>query len=251
MNRASFRFYADLAYFLRHEAAGQVQHYDFHGSPAIKDAIEALGVPHPEVELILVNGQRAGFEYRLQPGDRVGVFPAFRSLSLPEGYALRPPLPDTPRFVLDIHLGRLAAYLRLLGFNVLYNNDSGDAQLADMASRQGRVLLTRDRGLLKRSEVRYGYCLRSSQPREQTLEVLRRYELGGSMRPFTRCMRCNGLLEEVPKAAVLDRLPASVRIERQEFRRCRSCGRVYWRGSHYARLLAFIAGLQAAPGVRG
>lgn len=247
MNHAHFRFYANLRYFL---SRGNDQgDYLFHGEPSIKDAIEALGVPHPEVDLILVDGVPVNFDYHLQAGDRVSVYPLFRSLELPPSTRLRAPSPDPPQFVLDIHLGRLAAYLRLLGFDALYRNDYQDDQLAEIASKQNRILLTRDRGLLKRSEVCYGYCLRSSQPREQVMEVLQRFRLGADIRPFTRCMRCNDMLAPVGKVEVEQMLPDSVREQHQDFRRCRGCGQVYWRGSHYDRLNAFIQGVVATLGL--
>jgi len=249
MNQANIRVYADLVYFLPRGRGQSPVAYSFHGEPSIKDAVEALGIPHPEVELILVNGMPVDFGYHLQHGDRVSVFPVFRSLDLPPSMSLADPTPDPARFVLDIHLGRLAAYLRLLGFDSLYRNDYQDDQLAAIAAYQSRLLLTRDRGLLKRGEVRRGYCLRSSQPREQVLEVLRRFRLGPEIQPFVRCMRCNGLLDSVRKAEVLDTIPDSIRDEQREFRRCQACGQIYWRGSHYERLATFIEGLRRAPGV--
>jgi uncharacterized protein with PIN domain len=249
MNHATFRFYAGLSYFLPRRDPQHGIEYSFQGEPAVKDAIEARGVPHTEVELILINGRRMGFEYHLQDGDWVSVFPAFRYLRLPSSLRLQEPISRPPRFVLDIHLGRLAAYLRLLGFDTLYRNDYQDEQLAHIATRQERILLTRDRGLLKRNEVHYGYCLRSTQPREQALEILQRYRLGDWIRPFERCMRCNGLLVPVQKQDIQTELPASVRQEQHEFRRCSECGQIYWRGSHYGRLLSFIEALRSAPGV--
>ena len=249
MNTAQIRFYADLSFFLPHGTSRSLVTYSFRGEPAIKDSIEAIGVPHPEVELILVDGAAVHFEYRLRDGDRVSVFPHFRNLTPGEGMILRGPPPEPVRFVLDIHLGRLADYLRLLGFDSLYQNTYEDRELARIASSEGRVLLSRDRGLLKRSEVLWGYCLRSSQPREQVLEVFLRYRLKQAVQPFARCMRCNGRLEPVRKEVVLDKLPLSVQNEQDEFRRCQECGQVYWRGSHFERLSAFVEGLLSAPGL--
>ena len=249
MNKAQIRFYAELSFFLPHGTHHGLVTYSFHGEPAIKDPIEAIGVPHPEVELILVDGVAVDFEYHLRAGDRVSVFPHFRELEPGDDMILRESPPEPLRFVLDIHLGRLAGYLRLLGFDSLYKNTYQDRELAQIASHEGRILLSRDRGLLKRSEVRWGYCLRSTQPREQVLEVMRRYRLKKKNQPFARCMRCNGLLSPALKKEVWDELPLSVRNEQDEFRRCQSCGQIYWRGSHYERLSAFIEGLRSAPGV--
>jgi uncharacterized protein with PIN domain len=249
MYQAQFRFYADLNYFLPPGQRQTPVKYAFHGRPAIKDAIEALGIPHPEVDFILVDGVPVDFDYHLQAGDRVGVYPFFQSLELPLYIRLRATRQGPAQFVLDIHLGRLAAYLRLLGFDALYRNDYQDDQMAAIASKQGRILLTRDRGLLKRSEVRYGYCLRSSQPREQVLEILRRFQLGADIKPLIRCLRCNGMLATVHKGEVKEMLPDSVREEHQDFRQCQGCGQIYWRGSHYDRLNAFLKGLLATLGL--
>lgn len=240
LSQAHFRFYAELNDFLPPERKQRSFGYAFELSPSIKDAIEALGVPHPEIDLILVNGVSVDFSYQVQDGDRISVYPVFESLDIKPLVCLRPqPLRET-RFVLDVHLGRLANYLRLLGFDTLYRNDYDDEELARISSSERRILLTRDRGLLKRSIVTHGYCLCSTNPRQQLVEVLHRFDLFGSVRPFRRCLHCNDLIEPVDKAAIGDRLPPKVRQYYDEFRRCRGCDRIYWKGSHYERLERFV-----------
>jgi uncharacterized protein with PIN domain len=210
--------------------------HHFRGSPAVKDVIEALGVPHTEVDLILINGSEAGFGTQLSDGDRVSVYPVFESFDIaPATHLRRHPLRQ-PRFVLDVHLGRLATFLRLLGFDAEYSNSFDDDELSEIAVRDGRILLTRDRGLLKRAAITRGYCVRSTQAREQTFEILSRFDLLDLVRPFSRCMACNGALESAAKAEVADSLPPRVAEAHEDFTHCVSCGRVYWRGSHYDRL---------------
>jgi uncharacterized protein with PIN domain len=241
MAQATFRFYAELNDFLpRHRRQVPFVHC-FNGRVSIKDMIESLGVPHTEVDLILVNGESVDFHYLVQDGDYISVYPVFESFDITPLLRVRPRPLRQPRFVLDVHLGRLTGYLRLLGFDTLYLPDGDDATLAAISREQRRTLLTRDRGLLKRRQVTHGYCVRTTNPREQVREVLRRFDLYRLVAPFTRCIRCNGLLEPVARHVVLDRLPPHVRDNHDEFRICATCGQVYWRGSHYDRLQALIA----------
>ena len=233
---ATFRFYEELNDFLRPEQRRRSFEHRFDGSPAVKDAIEALGVPHTEVDLILVDGEPAGFDRRLEGGERVAVYPMFESIDIGPIARLRPRPLRVPRFVLDAHLGKLARILRLLGFDTLWDGDADDPELAALARDQERILVTRDRGLLKRSIVTRGYCPRSSDPMEQAQEVVRRFDLAPAARPFSRCLRCNGLLREVAAEAVADAIPPRVRARTNRYFQCGSCGRVYWEGSHTTAL---------------
>jgi uncharacterized protein with PIN domain len=243
---ATIRFYAQLNDFLAPAKRQRPIEYRFKNAPAIKDVIESLGVPHPEVHLILANGESVGFRYLLRDRDYVTVYPPFQMFDVSDLSRVRPPaLPET-RFVLDVHLGQLARYLRLLGFDTLYRRDYHDAELANISSRDNRILLTRDRGLLKRTIVTYGYCLRTTHSRQQVLEVLRRFKLAPSFeRAFQRCIRCNGQLRQVNKEDVSHLIHAQTWSCFDEFYQCQTCRRIYWRGSHYDRMQAFVAGLQA------
>jgi uncharacterized protein with PIN domain len=238
---AHFRFYAELNDFLPAEKRQRDFLHRFGLSPSIKDMIEALGVPHTEVDLILVNGRSVDFSYLVRDGDQISVYPVFESIDISPLVRVRPQPLRESRFVLDVHLGRLATYLRLLGFNTLYRNDYADADLARISSNEGRILLSRDRGLFKRSVVTHGYCLRATNPRQQLVEVLRRFDLVDSIEPFRRCLRCNGLLQPVAKAAIIDRLQPKTRQHYHEFCRCQDCDHIYWKGSHYERMQRFIA----------
>lgn len=235
-----FRFYAELNDFLP-PARRQVRFsYACSLAESVKHAVEALGVPHAEVDLILVGGQAVDFTYLLRDGDEISVYPMFEALDISPLARLRPEPLRQPRFVLDTHLGRLAAYLRLLGLDALYRNDYPDPELARISQEEVRILLTRDRGLLKRSQVTRGYCLRSDQPRTQLLEVVRRFDLRRSFQPFRRCLRCNGPLAAVEKSAVLDLLPERTRQFYEVFFRCQVCGQVYWKGSHYRHMQQLV-----------
>jgi uncharacterized protein with PIN domain len=214
--------------------------YRFSGSPAVKDSIEALGVPHTEVELIVIDGRSVGFGYRLRDGDRVAVYPVFEALDVTPLVRLREhPLRD-PRFVLDTHLGKLARLLRLLGFDTLYRNDFEDFEIVDISVEQGRTVLTRDRGILKHGRLTHGYCVRSPAPLEQIREVVARFDLHSHIAPFTRCTMCNGPIRVVRKGDVAERLPPRARRDHEDFRYCEGCDRVYWKGSHYTRLRALV-----------
>ncbi|HEV2124370.1 MAG TPA: Mut7-C RNAse domain-containing protein, partial [Chloroflexota bacterium] len=204
-------------------------------------------VPHTEVDLLLVNGESMDFAYQVQQGDRISVYPPFRTLDVSSVSHVRPPALDEMRFVLDAHLGTLASHLRMLGFDTLYRNDYDDSTLATISAGERRILLTRDRGLLKRRQVEYGYHVWATDPDQQVVEVLRRYRLFDAVAPFRRCMRCNALLERVEKAAVEHLLEPKTRLYYDEFARCAACDRVYWKGSHFEKMQRLVARWLAAP----
>jgi uncharacterized protein len=234
------RAYAELNEFLGPESRGQTVRRPFRAHQTVKDVLEAMGIPHTEVDLILVNGNAEGFTHRPTAGDRIAVYPVFEALDIGSTARLRPvPLRD-PRFVIDVNLGRLARLLRLLGFDVWWSTDADDQTLADVSVDQRRILLTRDRALLKRRTITHGLFVHSDQPEEQTLEVIRRLDLRQRLAPFTRCVRCNGRLAAVTKDEVIDRLEPLTRRYCDDFSRCASCGRIYWPRSHRARLLSFV-----------
>jgi hypothetical protein len=246
---ATFRFYAELNDFLPPERRFAEFAYSFLDATTVKDRIESFGVPHTEVDLILVNGNSVDFAYRVQDGDRIAVYPVFEAFDISGLTRLRPlPLRD-PRFVLDVHLGRLAAYLRMLGFDVLYWNQCTDERLADISRGERRSLLTRDVGLLKRGAVTHGCYIRATKPRQQLLEVVRRFDLASLIEPFSRCLRCNTLLAHADKEQVRQQLPAQVALLHDEFLRCPDCGRAYWKGGHFRRMSQWIDSNIRTPAV--
>ncbi|BAY28808.1 hypothetical protein NIES2107_06400 [Nostoc carneum NIES-2107] len=238
---ASFNFHAELNDFLpRNKRRVKIIH-NFGERASIKDMIESLGVPHPEVDAIEVNNNYVDFSYIVQDGDIINVYPI--SVTNTPSISVHPQPLSIIRFVLDIHLGKLATSLRLLGFDTLYRNDYGDEELAEVSHSQERILLTRDKGLLMRSLVTHGYYVRSTNPQQQITEVLQRFDLFKSVSPFQRCLRCNGLLESIAKETIMHLLPESVQLQNQDFHRCQSCAQIYWKGTHYERLQQFIDGV--------
>ncbi|MGH2751792.1 MAG: Mut7-C RNAse domain-containing protein [Actinomycetota bacterium] len=232
------RFYAELNDFLAAEKRYRACECTTSSGQTVKDLIESRGIPHTEVDLIVVNGESVGFEHRLHDGDRVAVYPVFESVDISSALHLRPSPLRSTRFIADANLGQLARYLRLCGFDTVYRRDIDDEELVAISVGEARVLVTRDVGVLKRSSVTHGYYVRSSDPRTQLLEVVRRFDLAGSVRPFMRCMNCNGELAGVDKTEVLDELEPDTRRFYDEFMRCLQCGRVYWKGSHFDKLQA-------------
>ncbi|MEW5850842.1 MAG: Mut7-C RNAse domain-containing protein [Myxococcota bacterium] len=235
-----FRFYAQLGDLLPPARRGVAFAHACTGAASVKDVIESLGVPHTEVGFIVVDGVPADFRHLAQPGERISVYPPFRALDLAPFPQLVPPLEPEPRFVLDTHLGTLARYLRMLGFDTVYSNHATDGDLAATSAHEQRILLTRDRGLLKRSVVTHGHLVRSGQPREQLREVTERYSLWSRLHPLQRCLACNTPLHHVTRETVQHHLPPRVRARQHEFQQCPGCQRIYWPGSHHARMLAFI-----------
>ncbi len=239
-HRATLRFYAELRDFLPNEHPSATVTREFGPPGSVKDMIEACGVPHTEVDLIVVNGEPVAFDYQVRDGDRISVYPVFESFDISTIVKVRPePLRQTS-FVADAHLGRLARFLRLIGFDTLYDPAWDDTELAEISSRQRRILITRDVGLLKRSLVTHGYFVRATDPRRQIVEVAQRFHLEDDMSPFTRCMACNGELFAVDKEDVAERIPSATKQHIDEYRRCSGCKKIYWRGSHHPDLTEII-----------
>lgn len=244
--RAYFRFYEELNDFLPEEQRYRTIERPFELAASVKDMIEALGVPHTEVDLIVVDGRSVDFSHLVADGNRVGVYPTFELIDISDTQRLRAePLRHT-RMVVDANLGALARYLRLLGFDTAYSPETPDAELARISVDEKRLLLTRDVGVLKRGAVTHGYFVRSQDPREQVIEVLARFDLADAVDPLTRCARCNGVLIDVPKEDIAERVPPGVQESHEEFRSCPDCGQLYWRGSHLARLEPFVDDVVAA-----
>lgn len=246
-SRARFRFYAELNDHLPRELQFKTLEKSFFAPSTVKDMVESFGVPHTEIDLIVANGRPVDFAYRVQNGDRIAIYPTFESFDIASEQRLRGVPLRNPKFVLDVHLGKLAAYLRMLGFDAEYGRSHSDARLAQISAAEHRILLTRDRDLLKRGCVTHGYWVRESDSRRQLAEVTERLQLGRAMRPFTRCMACNGVLKPVTKQEAEDLVPRRAFERYNDFERCERCGRVYWKGSHYDRMLAWLKQLATEP----
>jgi Uncharacterized conserved protein len=224
--------HGDLTFFLRSTKPSLER--ELNEKTSVKDLIESCGVPHPEIDLILVNKEPVDFRHALASPAEIEVYPVgTRSTTFKEK---RLQISTDRTFVADGHLGRLTRNLRLLGFDVAYDPKAEDQQLLCTMKRENRALLTRDRRLLMHAVVRTGYCPRSQNADEQTVEVIRRFDLLGFISPFTRCLRCNAPLQEVAKADIIEKLEPLTNIYYKEFRRCTSCGQIYWAGSHFEKL---------------
>ena len=243
MATARFRFYEELNAFLAPDRRKQEFVHHFERRASVKDMIESFGVPHTEVDLILVDGRSVDFSWIVQDGDRISVYPVFERLDITPLVKLRPRPLREPRFVVDCNLGRLARYLRLLGLDCLYDNGYSDDDVARIGQQEQRIVLTRDRRLLQRRIVTHGCFVHAVEPRRQVREVLQRLDLYRRLRPFSRCTRCNGPLETVDKKAISDRLQPLTRRYYHAFRRCTRCGHLYWKGSHHARATELVRDL--------
>lgn len=228
--QCTFRFSGSLNDFLRAKERHTVITYRAIRLSSVKDAIEAIGIPHVEVFKILVNGGEKKHHYLLQNGDVAEVFP------LDEIHSGAAP----PTFILDVHLGRLCRLLRKLGFDCFYQNKLEDKEIVALAVKENRIVLTRDVGLLKHRILQHGYWLRSQLPVEQLMEVLKRFQLCLYIKSFSRCIACNGIIQPVNKNNVLQLLPEKTIRYYDDFYRCTICEKTYWKGSHYNNMLQWI-----------
>ena len=241
--KITIRFYEELNDFLPPVQRKIRFDYPLKQAGSIKDLIEAIGVPHTEIDFILVNGDSVDFNYLVQDGDDISAYPVFESLDISPVTHLRPqPLRET-RFVLDTHLGRLAAYLRMFGFDTLYRNDYDDPTLANISEDEQRILLTYDKHLLMRKHITRGYYVRERQPQRQLLEILSRFDLFNTQQSFTRCMHCNGEITAVSKQAIESDLMPRTKRHYNEFWQCTQCKKIYWKGGHYQRMQELISEL--------
>lgn len=234
MSMAHFLFHGRLNYFLFREQRDAEVNINFQGRQSVKHLAESLGVPHPEIGRVRVNGREEALGYITEDEDIIHIHPIENGC------------PIEPRFLLDCHLGRLNAHLRMLGFDCLYENDYDDLQMAKIAAREERILLTRDRRLLMRKMIVHGYCLRSLDPLEQVTEVIQRFELVRKINPFHRCLRCNHTLQAVDKDAILERLEPLTKQYFDSFHICPACGQIYWKGSHYERMQNLVENIRKA-----
>lgn len=236
----TIRIYEELNDFLSRYPKKKPFEYSFLGNPSVKDIIESIGIPHSEVDLILVNGQSVSFNHHPAQNDHISVYPVFESIDISSVTLLRPEPLREPAFIADVHLGRLARYLRMLGMDTLYRNNLEDEEIISLAAGDQRIILTRDVAMLKNGRVTHGYCVRSSDPYRQLTEVIQRFDLKKSFRPFHRCTQCNEVIQKVEKSEVNAQLKPRTRKYYDEFFRCTGCGKIYWKGSHFWRMQKLV-----------
>ncbi len=233
MKTAFVRFYEELNYFLPKEKKKVRFEHNFKGSPSVKDMIESLGVPHCEVDLILVNGTSVDFKYLVKDKDNISVYPVFESLDIKKVQHLRAEPLRLPKFILDVHLGALAKYLRMFGIDSLYRNNFSDKELIKISLEERRTILTRDISLLKNGNVMRGYFVRNIIPEEQAKEIIIRFDLRRKIKKFSRCLECNSNLIEIEKEKIINQLPPKVRAVQNKFYICEKCNKLFWQGSHF------------------
>ena len=240
MYHVTLRFYEELNDFLPAAKRKVDFTINFPERRSVKDLVESLGVPHTEIDVILANGESVNFSYIVKDEDRFSIYPVFESLDVTHLSRLRDvPLRDTC-FVLDVHLGKLARYLRMLGFDCDYSDSRNDDELARISIDEKKILLTRDRGILKRANIDRALCIHSTVSEEQAAEVIRRLDLASSIRPFSRCTECNALVRKLDDGQIPADTPDGVKQWCTEYFRCPGCGRLYWKGSHADRMVERI-----------
>lgn len=246
---ATFRFYEELNDFLPRKWRKVSFDFQFLGHPKIGEVIEMLGVPHSEVDLIIINGNSVNFNYRLEDEDCVSVYPTFESIDISSINHLRPRPLRQIKFILDVHLGRLAKYLRICGFDCVYENLDDD-EIIDRALSEKRIILTKDRGLLKNKKVTHSYWVRSKESKQQLLEIFNRFDLKGKVKFLVRCLLCNNKLQPISKKDVKHLVPLNTTSYYEVFYQCPHCKKIYWEGSHYQNMSKLIEFVRQAQGQR-
>jgi uncharacterized protein with PIN domain len=239
-NQVSCRFYEELNDFLPHAHRKKEFIHHFKENPSLKDLIESIGVPHTEIELILVNGESVDFSYQVKNNDRISVYPMFEALDMTDHIKLRDKPLREIRFILDCHLGKLAKYLRMAGFDTLFKNDFTDSEIACISKQENRIVLTRDRDLLKRSIIDHGHYVHETLVLKQFKEIINHFDLARQIQPFSRCLDCNGEIIKADKCDIKHLLEPQTLKFYQEFWQCNSCKKIYWQGSHYQSMLKQI-----------
>ncbi|GAB6281796.1 MAG: Mut7-C RNAse domain-containing protein [Ignavibacterium sp.] len=251
MKSLFIRFYEELNDFLPQEKRKVRFEHKFFGQPSIKDLIESLGIPHTEIDLIIVNGKSVNFSYIVQDKDEISVYPIFESFDISNIQQLREiPLYQQLKsiyeikFIVDCHLGKLAKYMRLLGLDTFYNNNIQEKEFINISINEKRIILTKNRNLLKRNEVINGYWIRNENVESQIKEVIQRFKLKKEIKYFLRCLICNSELKLIEKEKIINRIPSKVKEWCNEFYYCKNCDKIYWKGSHYNEMLKTIKELQ-------
>ncbi len=240
MKKVFIRFYEELNDFLPQDKKKVRSGFTFKDNPSVKDLIESNGIPHTEIDLILVNNKSVNFSYKVQNGDDISVYPLFESFDISNVQHLRKKPLREKKFILDVHLGTLARYMRILGFDSLYKNNYSDNIIVETAVIEKRTILTKNLGILKRNGVTHGYFVRNILPEKQLVEILDRFDLKGIIKEFTRCLNCNSPLEKAGKEKIENLVPPKVKLYHNDYYYCGNCDKVFWKGSHYEKMTELI-----------
>lgn len=244
--RCYIRTYEELNRFLSPEKRKATFEHSFKDGDTIKDILRDLSLPFSEVDLVLVDGEPRNLSYQPDTGNLLSVYPEFESFDISGlEYIHEKPL-RRPTFILDVHLGKLARFMRMLGFDALYRNDYDDLTIIKVSNDELRTILTKDRGLLERKSVERGCLIKDKDPRKQLNEVMERFHLTNSIFPFSRCMVCNGLLSPVPKESIAGSLLPKTKKYYDNFQQCNSCKKIYWEGTHYKKMMVTVTALTSS-----
>ncbi|MEK7431835.1 MAG: Mut7-C RNAse domain-containing protein [Cyanobacteriota bacterium] len=235
-NTAKFVFYSELNFFLDNNKQNKEIKFNFNNNPSIKDSIEALGVPHTEVGLIKINDISVDFNYRINNGDNISVYPIYYSKETIENTLLREEIKDYT-FMVDANIGKMAKYLRMMGFDTYYDLSIHDKEIVEISEKQKRIILTRDIGMLKRKNATHGYFVRNTDIKKQVIEIIKRFSLSSKIRAFSLCFECNNRLAIIEKETIKDKVPEKVYEEHNNFYECKKCNKIFWKGSHYTKML--------------
>ena len=247
MPKGIFRFYEELNDFLPKYRRKTDFEAEFKGKRSIKDMIEALGVPHTEIDLILVNGKSVDFNYILQDEDRVSVYPVFESLNITDVTLLRKTPLRRNKFISDINLGDIVKYMRILGFDLYYDSLLSTREIIEISKRENRVILTKSRKLLKFKDVTHGIFIRPGTTAEQIRQIIDYLDIKDDIKPFSRCLLCNTLLKSVLKENNLDRIPPKTKEFYDEYVQCQFCDKIYWKGTHFINMKKFVRQILYQP----
>lgn len=219
--------------------------HDLERRASVKDVIESFGIPHTEVGGLRTNGREISFAHVVDNSEKIEIFSLPVPVDVLTPSLLRPQPLSGISFAVDDNVGKLASLLRMAGIDTYYSNDISDTELINIACQEGRIILSKDKELLKRKMVVFGHLVRASAPRKQLSEIIQLYRLQEQLRPFSRCLQCNDLLQPVDKLDILDRLePLTIKYY-DSFTTCRQCGNIYWPGSHRQRMMQILSGCLA------
>jgi uncharacterized protein len=243
MIQVSVRWYGELNDNLPAEQQYIIFNHHLESRIAVGEFASQCGIPIDLIDLVLVNGISVDSRYLLKNNDRAAFFPVFESFDIAGVTKVREHPLREPKFILDVHLGKLASHLRMLGFDTLYRNDYTYDILCRISLQENRTLLSRNSSILEAGSLTHAYLIRNTNPRFQLLEVLDRFQLFSLAAPFSRCIECNSILQTIDMKDILLRIPAKVKEWCTEYRWCRACDRIYWKGSHYLKMKEFISSL--------
>lgn len=233
------KFYYRLTKFLQNKTQKFINH-NFIDQTSVKDLIEAFNIPHTEVDVILVNRRSVNFDYLIKNGDKIEVFPDRALCSTKKIIPLKSLVKAKPKFIVDVHLGKLVREMRKLGLDVIYNNQFCDEEIVEISNKERRIILTRDIGLLKRKSVKHGLYLLNEKTDQQLKEIFQNIKKNISVNPLSICLECGTKLKRMSKKKALEQLNHLWFEKDTIFYHCGRCNKIFWQGSHYKRMIRAI-----------